>query len=225
MGYNSRVRRPTIDAFVGAEGKTKDYYEVLQVSRNAHPLMLTKAYRLFAALYHPDNRDTGDKNEFLSVVEAYRVLSDPVRRAMYDREMFGITRTEVYPSQNGTSSARADRSVENESQLRQSLLHALYTVRRNRPQNPGLSLTTLAELLGCSIDLMQFTLWYLRGKKLIDTVDDGDVAITVLGVDHIEANGAHPGRPEGVPSMQSHRPLIELPCDNGGSTNGIAGAS
>lgn len=80
-------------------------------------------------------------------------------------------------------------------------------------------------MLGCSIDLMQFTLWYLRGKKLIDTVDDGDVAITVLGVDYIEDNGAHQGRSQGVLSMQSHKPLIELPCDDGGSTNGTAGAS
>jgi hypothetical protein len=33
---------------------------------------------------------------------------------------------------------------------------------------------------------MQFTLWYLRGKKFIETQDDG-VAITVAGVDHVEA--------------------------------------
>ena len=195
------------------------------MSRNAHPLMLTKAYRLLAALYHPDNRETGDKDKFLNVAEAYQVLSDPVRRATYDREMFAIMTTGADSSANGTRSAGADCSVENESQLRQSLLYCLYTVRRNRPNNPGLSLTTLAELLDCSIDLMQFTLWYLRGKKLIESTNGGDVAITVLGVDNIEASGNHEDRPNDPVSLRSRKPLIELPCDHGGSTTDTAGTS
>ena len=203
---------------------TEDYYEVLQVSRHAHPLMLAKAYRLLAALYHPDNKDTGDKDKFLNVAEAYRALSDPVRRAKYDREMFAITRTESDPLANGTPSAHAERPVESESQLRTNLLHYLYTVRRNRPHNPGLSLTTLTELLGCSVDVMQFTLWYLRGKKLIDTTNGGDVTITVFGVDHVEANGVHHD-PGGAELMRSSTPLLELPCDDGKSTTDIAGKS
>jgi hypothetical protein len=44
-------------------------------------------------------------------------------------------------------------------------------------------------LFGCSVDEVQFTLWYLRGKKFIETQDDG-VAITVTGVDHVETVSA-----------------------------------
>ena len=59
----------------------QDLYEVLQVSPRAHPIIITKAFRLLAALYHPDNTQTGDVAAFKQVVEGYRVLSDPLRRA------------------------------------------------------------------------------------------------------------------------------------------------
>ena len=67
----------------------QDLYEVLQVSPRAHPLIITKAFRLLAALYHPDNKQTGNEESFKQVAEAYRVLSDPLRRATYDRENLG----------------------------------------------------------------------------------------------------------------------------------------
>lgn len=170
-------------------GSVRDHYEVLQVSRNAHPLIIAKAYRLLAAFYHPDKPETGDKEQFLKVVEAHHVLSDPVRRSIYDRDKFGVAGPHHGPlSENaGRTLSGAGAAIEDERELRDSLLHALYTIRRNKPGNPGLSLMTLAELLGCSIESMQFALWYLRGKKLIDTVDDGNFAITVLGVDCIES--------------------------------------
>src|SRR5215468_1121634 len=40
---------------------TPDYYEALQISRAAQSLIVTKAYRLLAAFYHPDNKETGDR--------------------------------------------------------------------------------------------------------------------------------------------------------------------
>ena len=204
-----------IDAFNGARANVTDYYELLQVSRNAHPLIIAKAYRLLAALYHPDKQDTADKEAFLKVAEAYRVLSDPVRRATYDRLTYGTTRSAVDLMRDGTSTSepRAADAVGNEAELRHSLLQALYTTRRNRPHNPGLSLMALGELLGCSIEIMQFTLWYLRGKKLIETVDDGNVAITVLGVDHIETTRGQHGGPDRLPAIQPHTPATEIPSD------------
>lgn len=186
-----------------------DYYEVLQVSRNAHPLIVAKAYRLLAAFYHPDSPETGSKDHFLEVVEAYRVLSDPVRRAMYDRRLFGAPRAQR--DESGGEALRSaggpNRGVEDERALRGGLLQALYAIRRNDPGNPGLSLTTLAELLGCSIESMQFTLWYLRGKKLIDTVNDGHFAITVHGVDCIEGMAGPNGAGQEKLAMQPHRPI------------------
>jgi molecular chaperone DnaJ len=65
----------------------KDYYEVLGVPRAATEADLKKAYRQLALQYHPD-RNRGDKDaeeRFKEINEAYAVLSDPDKRAYYDR--------------------------------------------------------------------------------------------------------------------------------------------
>jgi molecular chaperone DnaJ len=65
----------------------RDYYEVLGVSRAATADDLKKAYRKLARQFHPDvNRgDASAEESFKEVNEAYEVLSDPDRRAAYDR--------------------------------------------------------------------------------------------------------------------------------------------
>ena len=66
---------------------TKDYYDVLGVSRNADDKEIKKAYRKLAKLYHPDT-NPGNKaaeEKFKEVNEAYSVLSDPKKRKMYDQ--------------------------------------------------------------------------------------------------------------------------------------------
>ena len=64
-----------------------DYYEVLSVSRGASDQELKSAYRKQALKYHPD-RNPGNRTaeeKFREASEAYQVLSDPSRRAAYDR--------------------------------------------------------------------------------------------------------------------------------------------
>ena len=66
---------------------SKNYYSVLGVARDADDADLKKAYRKLARMYHPD-RNAGDKaaeERFKEVNEAYTVLSDPQKRAQYDR--------------------------------------------------------------------------------------------------------------------------------------------
>ncbi len=64
----------------------EDYYEILKVPRNATDEDIKKAYRKLAMKYHPD-RNKGDKEaeaKFKTVNEAYEILSDKEKRAMYD---------------------------------------------------------------------------------------------------------------------------------------------
>jgi len=65
----------------------KDYYKILGVDRKAGMEDVKRAYRKLAMQYHPD-RNPGDKKaeeRFKEINEAYQVLSDPQKRAHYDR--------------------------------------------------------------------------------------------------------------------------------------------
>lgn len=64
----------------------KDYYEILGVSRDASQEDIKKAYRSLAKKYHPDVCKEPDANEkFAQIQVAYDCLSDPDKRANYDR--------------------------------------------------------------------------------------------------------------------------------------------
>jgi molecular chaperone DnaJ len=65
----------------------RDYYEILVVTKSASQDEIKKAYRKVAMQFHPDrnpnNKEAEDK--FKEAAEAYEVLSDPDKRAQYDR--------------------------------------------------------------------------------------------------------------------------------------------
>jgi molecular chaperone DnaJ len=65
----------------------KDYYEVLGVGKDADAAAIKKAYRRLAIKYHPDKNPDDKKAEekFKEAAEAYEVLSDPDKKARYDR--------------------------------------------------------------------------------------------------------------------------------------------
>ena len=65
---------------------SRDYYEILGVSRSATPEELKAALRNLARKYHPDvNKEPDAEEKFKEMNEAYAVLSDPEKRAAYDR--------------------------------------------------------------------------------------------------------------------------------------------
>lgn len=65
---------------------TRDYYEVLGVSRNASGTEIKKAFRVLARTHHPDVNDSPEAEaQFKEIAAAYEVLSDDSRRATYDR--------------------------------------------------------------------------------------------------------------------------------------------
>lgn len=64
----------------------RDYYDVLGVERDAAPEQIKKSYRRLAHKYHPDRNPNADaETRFKEAAEAYEVLSNPEKRARYDR--------------------------------------------------------------------------------------------------------------------------------------------
>lgn len=77
----------------------RDYYELLEVSRDASDADIKKAYRKLAMKYHPDRNpdDSSSEEKFKEIQNAYSILSDSQKRAAYDQ--FG--HAGVDPSRGG----------------------------------------------------------------------------------------------------------------------------
>ena len=78
--------------------KSHTYYDVLGVSRDATLEEITTAKNALAKVYHPDanvHKDIDTTEQMQSILEAYRVLSDPDKRKAYNREMY------LYSSRTG----------------------------------------------------------------------------------------------------------------------------
>jgi curved DNA-binding protein CbpA len=162
-----------------------DHYEVLQVSSTADPETIHRVYRLLAQRFHPDNKETGNEGRFRSIHQAYSVLSNPETRARYDivHEQQRQRRWRLI-----ASAANSENDFDAEQIVRLTVLEALYTRRRIEPGNPGIFGTELEELTGRPREHLEFTLWYLIQKKLVQRGDSSQVIITAEGVDHLEQN-------------------------------------
>jgi curved DNA-binding protein len=159
-----------------------DYYEVLQVSPNADQETIQRVFRLLAQRFHPDNQDSGDADAFNEVLTAYRVLSDPEQRAAFDVEHRAARRL----TWRIFDQSHASHGVEAEKRKRQGILSLLYNKRLNQPEQPGVSMREMEDLLGCPREHLEFSLWYLKENQLITRGDNGRHIITVKGVDLVE---------------------------------------
>ena len=66
----------------------QNYYEILEVNKNASPEIIEKAYKTLVKKYHPDLQQDENKNKYEEKIkkinEAYDILSDPEKRKKYD---------------------------------------------------------------------------------------------------------------------------------------------
>jgi DnaJ-domain-containing protein 1 len=198
------AERPQVDASVA------DYYETLQVSSNADNDTIQRVYRMLAQRYHPDNADTGNEAAFRAVLQAYKVLSDPEKRAAYDVEYHAAKslRWKIFDQTKSTQ------GLEAEKRKRSGLLALLYTKMMEDSRNPGLMLRELEELLGCPREHLDFTLWYLKQKGMIAGPENGRYSITVAGIDSVEERGDYKFRP--MPLMLEEAKQEETPAETKG---------
>jgi len=186
--------------FVQADSpRDLDYYEVLEVNPKASPDTIHRVYRILALRYHPDNAETGDEEAFKNLLAAYRVLSSPEERAAYDVHRAGNqqTRWKIFEE------AHVDRGPEAEKRKRHGILALLYAKRVSDPEQPGMNLHELEELLRVPREHLLFSIWYLKENNCILRGDNGRVTITAKGVDQAEGPAIQNPREERLLSPAS----------------------
>ena len=162
-----------------------DHYEVLQLSPNADSDTISRVFRILVKRYHPDNPVTGDDRKFNDIVQAYRVLSDPEKRAAYD-VTYDENRSALLKI---FEEASASDSFDEDRRILEGILSLLYIARRRDPDRGGMGVIQLERLLGCPAEHLEFHIWYLAEKNWIARQNNGQFAITVGGIDRmIEEN-------------------------------------
>ena len=161
-----------------------DYYEVLQISRNADIETIHRVYRIMAARFHPDNPRTGNTETFLLLKRAYEVLTDAEERAKYDlaRQIEDEGPLPIFELQDFVY------GLKGETNRRLGVLALLYNRRRANHDNPGLSLLDLEKRMAFPREHLTFALWYLRSKGYVSQEDNSDCGITATGIDFIESH-------------------------------------
>jgi curved DNA-binding protein len=199
-----------------------DYYELLQLSSNADTDTIERVFRHLAKKFHPDNKESGDTDQFRLILEAHRTLSNPERRAGYDvkhQEYWNRKWKLASEASNGTG-------FHDDRENRESLLSLLYVQRRRNMEKPGLGDYEMARLLRKPYELVDFHLWYLKAKGWVERLDTGQLAISALGVDQVEkgrlrlrtdnmltAGGVAPEGAEGGTTLSGSADLPVFPID------------
>jgi curved DNA-binding protein CbpA len=164
------------------EEPVEDYYDILQLSPKADLDTIHRVYRILAQRFHPDNVETGSDKLFRRVLEAYRVLSDPEKRAAYDAGHGKLLKAKWRLLESLSDGS----TMEGEKAKRQGILLLLYSRRVNNPTHPGLGTHELEDLLGIPREHLEFSIWFLKEAGFVTRGDNGRVAITYKGVEAAE---------------------------------------
>ena len=158
-----------------------DYYEILEISPNANSETIERIFRHLAMRYHPDNQVTGDELRFSEIVEAHDTLKDPVKRAQYDIQH--QNRSNIH--RKLAEEASDPRGIERDVDIQGKLLSILYVKCRLNIDDPGFGNVELERLSGIPREHLEFHLWYMKEKGWIRSLYNGQIAITVEGVDRV----------------------------------------
>jgi molecular chaperone DnaJ len=170
----------------------RDYYAVLGITVAATPTQVRRAYQRLARQHSPDVNlwDHGAKDLFDEIVEAYRVLSDPTARALYDR--------------HGSGAGRAASSREGSGPRRG---------RRGDDMHAPVELSFAQAVTGAGADL-----WLERLSPCEACGASGaEPGARALGCDHCGGTGAvwsgvAGGRPESCPACEGAGERVSAPC-------------
>jgi curved DNA-binding protein len=162
-----------------------DYYNILQVNPKCDTKILETAYRHLAKLYHPDHTDTADTTKFNEVIEAYRTLRNPDQRANYDILYAANKNSEWIEFPTLDEVVVDEKTALNDAEVHARILLFLYKRRREHAQDAGIAGFYVQEMLGCSDSNFEFHVWYLKAKGFIIITEQGTLAITIEGVDHV----------------------------------------
>jgi len=165
------------------------YYQILQVDPQSHPTIIRYAYRYLAGIYHPDNAESGNPEMFRIVSDAYKILSDAGRRTAYDAQLGLKPPPKVEPGKVQSVLGAMPEIPKtglsyNEVELRLAILQVLLTARKKRAQTGGASAKMLMDVLNVNMADMEFVLWYLRERKMVER-QEAQFLITVDGVDYL----------------------------------------
>jgi curved DNA-binding protein CbpA len=177
------------------QAEFKDYYGILGVVAKASSDEIATAYQTLAKKYHPATSKTGNKAKFEEVTEAYEALANPQVRADYDKIRSGPV--EEKPRFTGLEFFR---QLAQEAARRSAILCILYDQRRLRPFAPSISQRNMEGLMTLSTEELNFSIWFLKQRSLVQSDDKSSLLITVAGMEWLERN---------MPEFDHIRPFIK----------------
>lgn len=161
-----------------------DYYDVLGVEPGCDAKALEAAYHELLKVYHPDHSGSADTVTFNRLIQAYRVLRNPEQRAEYDR-LHAQVNGRLAEGIVGAAREVSERTALQDAEAHARILMALYKARRENAQSAGVVGYYLQTMLDCSDEEFEFHKWYLKEKGFVAVTEQGTLAITIQGIDHV----------------------------------------